>query len=416
MLKSTILSNGLEVVSEYLPDAPSVTIGLWNNVGACHEQEHEHGLAHLLEHMLFKGTKKRSALDIAQTVDNMGAYMNAYTSKENTSYYLRCLSEDSFQCLDILADIIQNSEFSDIELEKEKKVIEQEIALYLDTPEDLVDDDLYEVAFGQNSMGRTILGTQHSLQSFDKKSLNNFIKYQYTTKNVKLVLVGNIDHDELCKRTEALFDLNKGEINPKPKIDLSRDKVFRDKDLEQAHIQIGFEGCSYLDPDYYVGQLYNILLGHGDSSYLNQLIREEHGLAYTVYSYHSGYNDTGLINLYAGTSPEDAYQCYKLMCNSVIEMPKTLKEDDLNKAKKQLKASLLMGLEKSFNRADHWGCQLTQYGKTFDLQTTLDHINRVTFDELQDFSQKLSSKDHALAVVGPKQDIMIDAFNFNRVK
>lgn len=415
MIRQTKLSCGIDVITDCLEGAASATLGFWNKVGSRDETQTEHGLAHFLEHMFFKGTETYSAKELAQKVDYLGAYFNAYTSKENTAYYIRCMDQHVYDCADIICDIFFNANFPEDELVKERDVVKQEIALYLDTPEDLCDDDLYQAAFGDpSSLGRTILGTKQSLATFTNEALNRFVHKHYYASNVKFIAVGNIDHDMLCKHLEGFIantNFHQRSKETQTNIDGNNLSEFtprtylRGKDLEQNHIAIGYKTTSYHEEDYFTAQLLSVLLGYGDSSYLNQVIREDRGLAYSVYAHQQSYHDTGMLTLYAGTAPEQSQECFVLLKEALNKV--SLDEKQLEKAKNQLKSSFLMGMEKSYNRADHWGSQILQYGKLYSLAQTSSQIDTVTLDHLLSYRDSLRALTPAISVVGEVDNMQL---------
>ena len=301
----TTLDNGFRIVSEEMSGLKSASVGIWINTGGRNETLKQNGIAHFLEHMAFKGTRSRSALDIAQAIENVGGYINAYTSKEMTAYYARVLENDVPLAIDVISDILLNPIFDQRELETERGVILQEIGQSLDTPDDVIFDWLQEAAFPDQPLGRTILGPSELVKNFSREDLLEFVSEQYGPEQMVLSAAGSVDHEKIVSQVKLLFD--KKEPISKTAMIWSKyngGEKQVDKNLEQAHFALAFEAPGYRDAMIYTSQIYSIALGGGMSSRLFQEIREKRGLCYTIFAQGGAYSDTGLLTIYSGTSAD----------------------------------------------------------------------------------------------------------------
>ena len=302
----TTLKNGLRIVSERMDGLQSASIGVWVTAGGRNERIEQNGIAHFLEHMAFKGTKTRTALQIAESIEDVGGYINAYTSREVTAYYARVLENDTRLALDVIADILLNPVFDGREIEVERGVILSEIGQALDTPDDVIFDWLQERAYSDQPLGRTILGEAANVRGFGREDLETFVKEQYGPEQLIVSAAGAVDHAALVEQAEALFG---GMVSRKAAAPTAAHftggEMRREKTLEQAHFALAFEGPGYQDPDFYTAQIYSIALGGGMSSRLFQEIREKRGLCYTIFAQSGAYSDTGLTTIYAGTSGDE---------------------------------------------------------------------------------------------------------------
>ena len=341
------LSNGFRIVTESMPGLASATIGIWVGAGARHETAEQNGIAHFLEHMAFKGTDRRSALQIAESIEDVGGYINAYTSREVTAYYARVLESDVSLALDVIADILLNPVFDEAEIEVERGVILQEIGQALDTPDDVIFDWLQDQAYPDQSMGRTILGPAERVSSFNRADLASFVGQHYGPEQMILSAAGAVDHDALVAMAEKLF----GHMTPTPAFDLIPAKFaggeFRQiKTLEQAHFALGLESPGYRDDDIYVAQIYASALGGGMSSRLFQEVREKRGLCYTIFAQAGAHADTGMTTIYAGTSGEQLGDLAEITIDEMKRAATDMTPAEVARARAQMKAGLLMGLEK----------------------------------------------------------------------
>ena len=404
----THLQNGLRVVSDFIPHVETVTLGVWLNVGARHEEKSVNGIAHVLEHMAFKGTEKRNAKDIAEMIENVGGYVNAYTSRESTAYYTRLLKDDMPLGVDLLGDILQNSTFHESEFAREQSVILQEIGQTYDTPDDIIFDYFQETCFPNQPLGRPILGTSDIVSSLTASTVRNHMKSHYGAQQMVLSASGHVDHEELVDLAEQHF----ANLTP----DLGQDfepasykggEFKQERTLEQAHILIGMEGVPFKHDDYYATGLLATMLGGGMSSRLFQEIREKRGLVYSIYAFHSAFRDSGIFGVYAGTSAEQANELIKVTAHELTHFEATPFEHDLNRAKAQLKASLMMSLESTSSRCEQLANQMHIYGEPKNPKKTLEKVESVTIDDIRRVAKKMFiNTPLTLTTLGPVSNVM----------
>ncbi len=402
-LQTHRLSNGFRIVTEHMPGLASASVGIWVGAGARHELPKQNGIAHFLEHMAFKGTKRRSALQIAEAIEDVGGYINAYTSREVTAYYARVLENDVPLALDVLADILLNPVFEDSEIEVERGVILQEIGQALDTPDDVIFDWLQEQAYPEQPMGHTILGPTERVSSFDRQDLSSFISQHYGPEQMILSAAGAVDHDALVKLAETLF----GHLTPTPAFDLAPAKFIggemrQSKGLEQAHFALGFESPGYRADDIYVAQIYASALGGGMSSRLFQEVREKRGLCYTIFAQAGAHADTGMMTVYAGTSGEQLGELADITIDEMKRAADDMSPAEVARARAQMKAGLLMGLESSSNRAERLARLVQVWDRVPPLEETVSMIDAVTTGDVKAFAETMATTSTAaLALYGP---------------
>lgn len=397
------LPNGMRVVTEHMPGLESAAIGFWVTAGTRHERLEQNGIAHFLEHMAFKGTRRRSALQIAEAIEDVGGYINAYTSREVTAYYARVLKGDVALAFDVLSDILLNPVFDEGEIEIERGVILQEIGQALDTPDDVVFDWLQEAAYPNQPMGRTILGPESRIKGFSKADLAGFVAEHYGPERLVLSAAGAVDHDEIMRLAEDTFaGLARG---PAPHIEVAgfamgeRREV---KALEQVHFTLGFEGPNYRDDAIYTAQIYAAALGGGMSSRLFQEIREKRGLCYSIFAQAGAYSDSGMITLYAGTSGERVEELAALAVDELRRAADDICEAEVDRARMQMKSGLLMGLESASARAERLARLVAVWNRIPPLAETISKIDAVSVRGVRDFAgQMVCSSKAALAVYGP---------------
>ena len=399
----TALPNGVRVVSDHMPGFSSTVLGVWFGAGSRHERPEQNGVAHFLEHMAFKGTSRRSAQAIAEEIESVGGELNAYTSLEATAYYARVLKEDTGLAFDILADILRDPLFQAEDVELERGVILQEIGGARDTPDELIFDWAQEVGFPDQPIGRAILGSTENVSGFDRDALSGFMAERYGPDRLVVSAAGAVDHDALVALAERAF----GDLRPRPDLG-AQPSAYRGgerreiKDLEQAHVVLGFAAPGYGNDDYLTAQAYATLLGGGLSSRLFQEVREKRGLCYTIYAHPSHYADGGFLTVYAGCGGEDVAELLDVSADQLKDLASNVSEDELDRAKAQLRASTLMGLEAPFARAERAARNLLNFGRirpVDEVLATLDAINRAG---LRDFAASLL-RDHppTLALYGP---------------
>jgi predicted Zn-dependent peptidase len=397
------LSNGLRIVTEHMPGLESTALGVWVSAGCRHEAPEQNGVAHFLEHMAFKGTKRRSALQIAEEIEDVGGYINAYTSREVTAYYARVLKDDVALALDLISDIVLNPVFDPREIEVERGVILQEIGQAADTPDDIIFDWLQEEAYPGQPLGRTILGPAERVRAFGREDFDRLVAQHYGPGQLILSAAGAVDHDEIVRLAEQAF----GHLPPSsPTVpepgQFAGGERRQVKKLEQAHFTIALEAPGYRSDDIYTAQIYATALGGGMSSRLFQEIREKRGLCYTIFSQVGSYDDTGLLTIYAGTSAEDLPELVTLTLDELKRTTEDLTEAELSRARAQMKAGLLMGLESPSARAERLARLVAIWNRVPPLEETVARIDAVTLPGLRDHAGALvASGRAAMALYGP---------------
>lgn len=383
----------------------SASIGIWVTAGGRHETEAQNGIAHFLEHMAFKGTKRRSALQIAEEIEDVGGYINAYTSREMTAYYARVLEEDTGLALDLLADILLNPVFDPHEIEVERGVILQEIGQALDTPDDIVFDWLQEAAFPDQPLGRSILGPAERVKAFGQGDLRAFVGQHYGPGQMILAAAGAVDHEALCREAEALFGhLPRSCARPDAAPARFAGGEWREfKSLEQVHLATAFEGPDYRDPAIFTAQILASALGGGMSSRLFQELREKRGLCYTTFAQAGAYWDTGMTTIYAGTSAGQVEELANVTMDELRRAASDMTEAELARARAQMKAGMLMGLESPSNRAERLARMVSIWGRVPSLDETVEKIDAVSVEMVRDFAGSMARSGMALAVYGPGQ-------------
>ncbi|SIS85549.1 predicted Zn-dependent peptidase [Phaeovulum vinaykumarii] len=402
-IEITTLSNGLRIVSEAMPGLASASVGVWVTAGGRHERPEQNGIAHFLEHMAFKGTARRSALRIAEEIEDVGGYINAYTSREMTAYYARVLGADVELALDVIADIVLNPAFDPREIEVERHVILQEIGQSLDTPDDIIFDWLQEAAYPDQAMGRTILGPAARVAAFTREDLAGFVAEHYGPDQMIVSAAGAVDHGALVAQATALFGhlapIGARPVQPARWAGLEKREI---KDLEQVHFALAFEAPAYRDADLYTAQVYATALGGGMSSRLFQKIREERGLCYSIYSHAGAYDDTGMMTIYAGTSAAEIAELATLTVDELRRAAADMTEAEVARARAQMKAGMLMGLESPSSRAERMARNLAIWGRVPGLEELSARIENVSLDMVRDYGTRLvSSGQSALALYGP---------------
>ena len=405
MIELTTLPNGLRIVTERMPGLASASVGVWVLAGGRHERLEQNGIAHFLEHMAFKGTKTRTALQIAEAIEDVGGYINAYTSREATAYYARVLKADVGLALDVISDIVLNSVFDAREIEVERHVILQEIGQALDTPDDIIFDWLQEAAYPDQAMGRTILGPSENIARFGRADFERFVAEHYGPDQMILSAAGAVDHAAIVKQAERLF----GHLRPigAPAVQLARwsgNERRELKDLEQVHFALAFEGPGYRDADLYTAQVYATALGGGMSSRLFQKIREERGLCYSIFAQAGAYDDTGMITIYAGTSGEEVADLCGLTIDELKRAAEDMTEAEVARARAQMKAGMLMGLESPSSRAERMARNLAIWGRVPGLDEVSTLIDGVTVEAVRSYAGRMIAQDRtALALYGPAE-------------
>lgn len=401
----TTLSNGFRIVTEHMPGLQSASAGIWVTAGGRHERAEQNGIAHFLEHMAFKGTARRSSLQIAEEIEDVGGYINAYTSREMTAYYARILKGDVALALDVIADIVLNPAFHQADIETERHVILQEIGQALDTPDDIVFDWLQEVSYPEQSFGRTILGPAERVQGFGRADLQGFVAENYGPGQMILAAAGAVDHDAIVKQAEALFGALPARPQPAFQPAAFHGTERREvKDLEQVHFAMAFEAPGYRHPDVFTAQVYATAMGGGMSSRLFQKIREERGLCYSIFAQSGAYEDTGQITLYAGTSAEEIADLATLTVDELKRAADDMTEAEVARARAQIKAGMLMGLESPSSRAERIARLLAIHGRVPGVDEAVARIDAVTVAGVRRYAGEVTGAGAALALYGPVED------------
>lgn len=400
---SSKLKNGLTILSYNMPTVNSVAINLIINVGGRYEEPFEEGMSHFLEHMAFKGTATRSAKQISEEFDSIGGQFNAYTGHEHTVYYAKTLSEYFPKTLEILADIIQNSVFSETEIQNEYQVILQEIAHVHDNPEEFIYEKFYASAYDNQALGKSILGSRETLSKFTTKHFNDYTQKHYNAENIYLSVAGNITHEQVVLFAENLFtSLPSTSSKPFSRASYTGGHSVIAKDLEQTTIILGFESISYLNilPLYHV-QLLSLIFGGSMSSRLFQQIRENLGLAYSIGSYNSSYYDSGIFGIYTSTNHDKLTLLTTELINEIKKICSDIKDFELERAKVQLKSSIYLAQEKSSYKSEEIGKNFAVFGKYIPIQETIDNITNITTQDITNIAQQLFITKPTLSIIGP---------------
>lgn len=402
-LKVSTLDSGLRVITDTVPEMETVAIGAWADVGTRHEDLAHNGVAHMVEHMMFNGTPTRTSLQIAEAVENVGGQINAYTSREVTAYYIHLLRGDLPMGMDILSDILQRATFPDAELEKERGVILQEIGMTNDTPDDVVFDIYQETAYPDQALGAPILGREDIIQNMKKETLYDYVHRFYTPEKMVISAAGNIDHDTLVQMARSMFsDLPADTHQTYAPAKYNGGDKRVERDLEQTHVVLGFQGISREHPDYFSAMMLGTILGGGMSSRLFQEVREKRGLVYSIYSSHSSYHDDGQFEIYAGTGEENLSKLIPVVCDEIVKTTQSIvSEDELSRAKAQIKAGILMSRESMLSRANRQAKYLINYGHAPDINKIITLIDSVTVNSIQKTAQAIFTGRPTLAALGP---------------
>jgi predicted Zn-dependent peptidase len=403
----TKLPSGLTVVTDTMPHLETAALGVWTGVGGRDEKPNEHGISHLLEHMAFKGTTTRTAREIAEEIEAVGGDLNAATSHETTAYYARVLKADVPLALDVLSDILSNPSFDPEELQREQNVIVQEIGASEDAPDDLVFERLQEQAFPGQPVGRSILGTRDTVRSFDRRKLAAYLKRNYCAPDMAIVAAGAVQHAAVVAEVERRFADFKGPAAPVPEAArFVGGAHIETRDLEQVHVAMAMQGVSQRDPSLFDLQVFTSVLGGGMSSRLFQEVREVRGLCYSIYAFHASYFDTGMFGLYAGTDAADVPELMRVVVGEIGAAAERITEDEIARAKSQMKAGLLMALESSSARIEQLARQMFAWGRPMPLHELVERIESVTVESAQAAGRALIARGRpAIAALGPGPDL-----------
>ena len=398
----TTLANGLRVITSTRTHTETVTLGIWINTGAACETEDTNGISHFLEHMVFQGTTNRTALQISEEIEDVGGQSNAYTSREFTSFYAKMLKEDTELAVDIISDLVLNSTFPEEELTKEREVVVQEIKQSIDAPDDIIFDYLQEQAFPDQALGRTILGPAELVRSFNQSTLRTYLKNNYAAENMVVCAVGNIEHNAFVKMVEKRMLGLQSKKNFIKEDQIYKGGFYKDvRDIEQAHITLGFQGVNYLDKQYYPSIILSTIFGGGMTSRLFQEIREKRGLVYTTYSFANSHSKNGLFGIYAGTGKEELKTLMPVVCEEIKKISQDKVSDkELQRAKIGLKASMLMSLESSSSSSEILARQELLFNRRIPVSEMITKIENVTADDILSVASKIFSSDPTYCLVG----------------
>ncbi|HEY8389591.1 MAG TPA: pitrilysin family protein [Clostridia bacterium] len=395
MHKMVSFPNGLRLIMKKLDFLRSVSIGVWVGAGSAYENQQNNGISHFIEHMLFKGTTTRTAFEIADSVDKIGAQINAFTAKECTCFYTKSIDEHLEKCIEILSDMFFNSTFVETELEKEKKVVIEEISMVEDSPEDVCHENLSKLFFEGNPLGRPIIGNAENVNSFDKTKINGYMKDHYCPQNVVIAIAGNFDFERVTDLVTKYFSnvFDKSEYCLKSQVASKHVSVpkggYKIKQIEQASIALGFPSPDFNSKDTHPMMILSNVLGGSMSSKLFQKVREELGLAYSVYTFMSSYKNNGIFSVYCGTNPQNIE---KAITTVVSELRKTLKDgitmEEFKRGREQLKGTFILGQENTTSIMNVYGKTLLISDEIFDLDKKLNDINSVTLDEVMNIAHK----------------------------
>ncbi|MGE7766435.1 M16 family metallopeptidase [Peribacillus sp. NPDC096540] len=405
MIKKYTCQNGVRIVLENIPTVRSAAIGVWIKTGSRNETPELNGVSHFLEHMFFKGTTTRNAREIAESFDSIGGQVNAFTSKEYTCYYAKVMDNHASYALEILADMFFNSTFDEEELKKEKNVVYEEIKMYEDTPDDIVHDLLSKAVYENHPLGYPILGTENTLETFNSETLKKYVHDMYTPDKVVVSIAGNVD-EKLIQEVESYFGSYQGgeERLELVKPAFHENRITRKKETEQAHLCLGFKGLEIGNDKTYSLITLNNILGGSMSSRLFQDVREQRGLAYSVYSYHSSYQDTGLVTVYGGTGTSQLDSLYETIQETLDTLKKDgITEKELRNSKEQLKGSLMLSLESTNSRMSRNGKNELMLGEHRSLDDIIFKIDEVTENSVNEMANQIF-KEHSLSLVSPLEN------------
>lgn len=396
----TKLPSGLTVVTDTMKHLQTAALGVWTGVGGRDEKPDQHGMSHLLEHMAFKGTTRRTAQQIAEEIEAVGGDLNAATSNETTAYYARVLKADVALGLDVLSDILASPSFDAEELEREKSVIEQEIGAAQDTPDDVVFEHLNELCYPDQPLGRSLLGTPQTLASFSRDNLYDYLSTHYHGPDMVVAAAGAVDHKQVVAEVEQRFGSFVGTPAPKPvpaMFGKGGSRVIH-RDLEQAHLTLALEGVPQSDLSLFSLQVFSNILGGGMSSRLFQEVREKRGLCYSIYTFHAAFSDTGFFGLYTGTDPADAPEMMEVIVDEMNNAVETLTEQEISRSKAQMKAGLLMGLESCSARAEQMARHILAYGRPLTVEELVARIDAVSVESTRNAARGLLTRSRPAVV------------------
>ena len=405
-VRVTTLDNGMRVATDSMQNVETVTLGTWVGIGARDEAAEVNGISHLLEHMVFKGTERRTARQIAEEIEAVGGHLNAYTSRENTAYYAKVLKDDIDLAVDLVSDIVMHATMDAGELEREKSVICQEIHQAHDTPDDIVFDLFQEAAFPEQAIGRPVLGTEDIIRSLGRDDVDGYRNQSYTAPHSLFCAAGRVDHDHLVELiSETFAPLPKLAQNDREQAKYHGGDVRLERDLEQVHIVLGLEGMGYKDDDFYAASVLSTVFGGGMSSRLFQEIREERGLAYSIYSFLSCYEDSGIFGIYAGTGEEHLGELIPILAEEAHKVADSLTPEETQRARAQLKASILMARESTSSRTEQMARHLMLFDRPIPPEEIVAKIDAVDDEAVSAVARRLFQGTPSVAAIGPVQGL-----------
>ncbi len=405
MYQKTTLPNGVRIVTEEIDYVRSVAVGIWVGAGSRDEKEGYEGISHFIEHMLFKGTKNRTARQIAESLEAVGGQLNAFTTKEYTCYYAKVLDEDFDLALDVLNDMFFESLFDEEEIEKEKRVVIEEIKMYEDSPDEIIHDLFSDYVWDDHPLGRPILGTEASIKGLSKEKIHTFMNQHYAPDNLVIAVAGKIKHEDVLKKLSSIYGKfqrgGRRVLEGTPVGHQVNKMVY--KDTEQMHLILGVPGVGQEDKDIFPMHIINNVLGGGLSSRLFQEVREQRGMAYTVFSYHSTYVDTGLFAIYAGTTPSNSREVVECILGEIMDIKKNgLTKEELERTKSQIKGGLYLGLESASSRMSRLGKTELTYNRVIAPEEVVEKLERVSMEDIHRVANRLWLKDKvSLLMLGP---------------
>ena len=400
------LANGLRVVTDRIDHVETVSVGMWIGAGTRREEPQVNGVAHMLEHMAFKGTRRRNARDIAEEIENVGGQLNAHTAREHTAYYAKVLKGDTELAIDLLSDILQHSTFDPEELDRERMVVLQEIGQTHDTPDDIIFDVFQQTAFPDQGLGRPVLGTAEIVSQMSRDVLLGYMGANYRGRDMVFAASGNLEHEAVLQAVEARFSglLPDVEATTEPARYMGGESR-EDRPLEQVHLLLGFRGVPTTDPDFYAGTVLASVLGGGMSSRLFQEIREVRGLAYAIYAFSSAYSDDGLFGVYAGTGEDQVQELVPVLCDEINGVIERVNEEEVARARSQLKANLLMALESSGARCEQAAQQLLVFGRLLPVDELVAKVDAVDTAAVSAVARRIFNSRPTMSSLGPVRNL-----------
>jgi predicted Zn-dependent peptidase len=396
------LANGMTVATDFVPSVETASVGVWVNAGTRHETPEINGVSHMLEHMAFKGTARRSARQIAEEIEAVGGFINAHTARDHTAYYAKVLKEDVPLAVDILADILQHPAIDPQELAREQEVVVQEIAQAIDAPDDIIFDHFQTAAYPGQAVGRPVLGTAELVRGFTHDTLANFVHRHYGPARMIVATAGNVRHDAVLEMVTRQFTaLPPSTPAPEDAPRYVGGEYREERDTEQVHMVLGFDSVGAADPDIYAASVLSTLLGGGMSSRLFQEVREKRGLAYTVYSFVGALNDGGLFGVYTSMGEGDAAETLAVVCDEVMKVTQGVSPEELSRARAQFRAGLLMSLESTDTRSERLARQIATFGRPLTIDEVVDSIEAVDQETVIRVAKRIFGGAPTLAALGP---------------